>query len=108
MSEPVGKTLTNQFFKLELAFKKYSAQQDIDKIIKINELLIEVVSRYGKGTSAAEKNAFKRLGEAHQNAIKTLQTAKQDLSNKMYLMKLQEEGLNAYQLTEVSLGSSQQ
>ncbi|MBM7071518.1 hypothetical protein JQC92_05625 [Shewanella sp. 202IG2-18] len=102
MSEPVGKTLTNQFLKLELAFKKYSVQQDITKLDQVNDVLIEIVEKYGKGQSEAEKKAFKRLGEAHKKAIETLEVTTQELSLKMQQLKEQKEGLNAYQLTESS------
>lgn len=102
MSEPVGKTLINQFLKLELAFKKYSAEQDNAKLEQVNELLIELVKKHGKGTSIAEQKAFQRLGEAHQKAIHSLMKTKQDLSIKMAQLKERKEGLNAYQFTELS------
>ena len=102
MSEMAGKTLINQFLKLELAIKKYSAAQDFDKLEQVNELLVKTVAQHGKGTSAAEKKAFQRLGETHQKALQRLMETKQELAVKMGQLQEHKEGLNAYQLTEIS------
>ncbi len=105
MSGTVGKTLINQFLKLELALKKYSAAQDFAKLEQVNALLIKTVGQYGKGSSAAERKAFKRLGEAHQRTLANLLETKQELAEKMKRLQEHKEGLNAYQLTELSSDS---
>ena len=102
MSEMAGKTLINQFMKLELALKKYSAAKDFAKLEQVNELLVSTVEQYGKGNTVAEKKAFKRLGETHQKVLQNMMAAKQDLAGQMQQLQEHKEGLNAYQLTEIS------
>ncbi|MFS1436538.1 hypothetical protein [Shewanella sp. 10N.286.48.A6] len=102
MSEPVGPTSTNQWHQFEVALLKYAQLKDWQKVEKVNELMMLALSAQGKPKTQHQLLARRSLAKVHQKVIGIATAEKQAIATEMKQFHAQQDGLAAYELTNIS------
>ncbi|QLE87571.1 MULTISPECIES: hypothetical protein [Shewanella] len=102
MSEQAGPISIERWQQFETALNKYAQQKDWDRVVLVNDRMIQTLKQAGKPTTRSQLIARQALAKTHANILQQLQQAKMQLAREIDQFKQQQEGLAAYQLTSLS------
>ncbi|PWF61694.1 hypothetical protein CBX96_19810 [Shewanella sp. BC20] len=102
MSERDGQISTKQWARYASALRQYADARDWDSVRKVNIALIKALQQAGKTHDIEQRAARAELERVHYQVLQELILARDELAVEMGRFKLQQPGLAAYQLTQVS------
>ncbi|MEZ9197111.1 hypothetical protein [Shewanella sp. 10N.286.54.B9] len=102
MSEKVGPTSIKQWLYFEKALQFHANAEDWQALEKVNAKMISALTAAGKPSNRQQLLARKSLAAVHQAVVKQLAQAKAKLAIEMSQFQQQQDGLAAYQLTQLS------
>ncbi|WP_299010276.1 hypothetical protein [uncultured Shewanella sp.] len=107
MSEKVGVTSAEPLAikpwgQFEAALIKHADKQDWDKLVKVNALMMKALKQAGAPQTQSQKLARESLARTHSEVLKKLIHSKNTLEMEMQQFTAKQDGLAAYQLTQLS------
>ncbi|MCL1126506.1 hypothetical protein [Shewanella surugensis] len=107
MSEKVGPTSAEPLAmkpwgQFEAALIKHAEKQDWDKLAKVNTLMIKALKHAGAPKTQSQLLARESLANTHSEVLKKLIHSKHTLEMEMQQFTSTQDGLAAYQLTQLS------
>lgn len=102
MSEKVGPISIEQWGLFETALIKHADAKDWDKVVMINEVMVNTLKREGKAKSRSQFDARQALEKTHGTVLAQLKKDKNKLEIEMKQFQSQQDGIAAYQLTSLS------
>lgn len=82
--------------------QQLAAEENWHGVRRVNQQMIQLLRQSGKPSSQAELAARQRLERCHSQVVAQLQTKKTVVQRQMKQLLEQQEGLSAYQLTQLS------
>ncbi|WP_345853372.1 hypothetical protein [Shewanella algae] len=82
--------------------QQQAAAEDWQGVCRVNRQMIQLLRQQGKPRSQAELQARKQLELCHSQVMQLLQTKRESLQRQMQQLLAQQEGISAYQLTQLS------
>ncbi|BCV64785.1 hypothetical protein [Shewanella carassii] len=98
----MSESIVSRWQVLGQRLQQLAAEENWSGVRRLNQQMIQLLRQSGKPSSQAELLARQYLESCHAQVIAQLQTQKTLVQRQMRQLLEQQEGLSAYQLTQLS------